>query len=143
LIEEQIVPLISQVEIEEVEKALNVPYKNVHDHLNKALSLLSDRKEPDYPNSIKESICALESLVQILLGEKGTLGDLIKKLDVHPALKQGFSNLYGWTSDEGGIRHGRVEENFKTEIAEARYMLVTTSAFINYTLLKFNDKDHI
>ena len=134
----QIIPLTSEEEIKEIEKALNTPdkYAPVREHLSKALNLLSDRKESDYPNSIKESISSLESLVQITLGEKGTLGNLIKGLNVHPALKQGFRNLYGWTSDDGGIRHGKTGESLDPEVEEARYMLVTTSAFINYVIAK-------
>lgn len=126
---------------EETEEALGVPYKGTRDHLEKALTLLSDRKKPDYANSIKESISALESLVQELLGEKGTLGQLIDELDVHPALKKGWKCFYGWTSDEGGIRHGKFGEVLEPGVAEAKYMLVTTSAFINYFVEKFSSDE--
>jgi hypothetical protein len=61
---------------------------------------LSDRRTPDYRNSVKESIYAVESLVATLVGiEKGTLGQWIKKLEeeigLHPALWTAFSSLYG------------------------------------------------
>ncbi|MGH7800977.1 MAG: AbiJ-NTD4 domain-containing protein [Thermodesulfobacteriota bacterium] len=134
-----ITPITDKEEIKELVKALNVPqdkYKPVKEHLEKGLSLMSDRENPDYANSIKESISALESIAQIQLGGKGTLGELIKKLDVHPALKQGFNNIYGWTSDEGGIRHGKTGEPLEPGLAEARYMLITSSAFINYLVVK-------
>lgn len=134
-----ITPITDKEEIKELVKALNVPrdkYKPVKEHLEKGLSLMSDKENPDYANSIKESISALESIAQIQLGEKGTLGELIKKLDVHPALKQGFNNIYGWTSDEGGIRHGKTGEPLEPGLAEARYMLITVSAFINYLIGK-------
>lgn len=135
-------PLTSEEEIKEIEKALNISdkYAPIREHLSKALNLLSDRKEPDYANSIKESISSLESLVQITLGVKGTLADLLKGLNIHPALKQGFSNLYGWTSDDGGIRHGKTSETLEPKIEEARYMLITASAFINYVIAKEKDK---
>lgn len=140
VIEGKVVPLTSEEEIKEIEKALNVPdkFKGTKAHIDKALKLMSDRKNPDYENSIKESISALESLVQVLLGEKGTLGGLLKKLDIHPAMKQGFSNLYGWTCDEGGIRHGKFGEALEPCEKEARYMLNTISAFINYLIDKFH-----
>ena len=71
------------------------------------------RECPDYRNSIKESISAVESLVATVVGEKGTLGQLIKKLEdeisLHPALRTAFGSLYGYTSDEGGIRHAILE----------------------------------
>jgi len=132
------VKLLNEVEIKEIENVFNLPekYKPVQEHLNKALKLYSDRENPDYENSIKESISAVESLVKIVLGEKGTLGQLIKKLPIEEPLKKGFSNLYGWTSAENGIRHGKTNNTQKSHEAEARYMLITCSAFINYVISK-------
>lgn len=136
----EVIPLTSKEEIKEIEKALNVPdkFKSVREHLLKALSKWSDRKNPDYENLIKESICAVESLAEMLQGKKGTLGDLIKNLDIHPALKNGFKKLYGWTSDDSGIRHGEYGESFPCGEGEARYMLITCSAFVNYVIAKFD-----
>jgi len=138
IINDIVTPLTSEEEIKEVEKALSVSdkFKPVRDHLEKALRLMSDRKDPDYENSIKESISALESLVQILRGKRGTLGKLIDELNIHPALKEGFRKLYGWASDEEGIRHGKFGEPFDLGFAEARYTLITISAFVNYLIEK-------
>ena len=139
IVNDEVVPLTSNEEIEEIEKALKAPskFQPVKDHLKKALRLFSDRKEPDYANSIKESISALESLVQILQEKRGTLGKLIDELNVHPALKEGFKKLYGWTSDEEGVRHGKFSEPLELGYSEARYMLISVSAFINYLIDKF------
>jgi len=98
--------------------------------------LLSDRNAPDYRNSIKESISAVESLVaSVLKPEKGTLGQLIKRLEdeigLHPALKQAFSSLYGYSSDEGGIRHALTEAE-RVDFNDAKFMLVVCSAFVNF-----------
>ncbi len=50
--------------------------------LKRALELFSDRGSPDYRNSIKESISAVESFVIFTTGkDKGTLGQLTKKLE--------------------------------------------------------------
>jgi len=68
----------------------------VRKHIDTALGFLCDRKSPDYRNSIKESISAVESLCMTLTGDsKSTLGDALKKLDLklHPALQKGFSSL--------------------------------------------------
>ena len=67
--------------------------------------------------------------------DKGTLGQLIKELEgkigLHPALKIAFSSLYGYTSDEGGIRHALMDaESVKFE--DAKFFLVVCSAFVNY-----------
>jgi hypothetical protein len=102
--------------------------------------LLASRDAPDYRNSIKESISAVESLVAITLGtDKGTLGQLLKRLEdeigLHPALKTAFSNLYGYASDEGGIRHALLEAE-RVEYEDAQFFLVVCSAFTNYVQSK-------
>ena len=139
--------LISQIteqeQLDEIEKALEESRGPVHTHLRRALELLSNREAPDYRNSIKESVSAVESLVGIVLGSKGTLGQLIKKLEdeinLHPALKAAFSSLYGYTSDEGGIRHALMEtENIRFE--DAKFFLVVCSAFINFVESKVTEK---
>ena len=131
--------LISQIteqeQLDEIEKALEDSRGPVHTHLRRSLELLSSRETPDYRNSIKESVCAVESLVGLVLGSKGTLGQLIKRLEdeinLHPALKTSFSSLYGYTSDEGGIRHALLEsENIRFE--DAKFFMVVCSAFINF-----------
>ncbi|RMF17416.1 MAG: hypothetical protein D6761_04305 [Candidatus Dadabacteria bacterium] len=124
--------ITEQHEVEEVDLALAKSCGPVQTHLRRALELASSREAPDYRNSIKESISAVESLVATVVGEKGTLGQLIKKLeDLHPALRDAFSTLYGYTSDEGGIRHALLESE-KVGFEEAKFFLVACSAFINY-----------
>lgn len=127
--------ITEQQEVEEIELALERARGPVHTHLRRALELLSDREAPDYRNSIKESISAVESLVAKVVGEKGTLGQLIKKLEdeikLHPALRTAFSNLYGYTSDEGGIRHAILESD-KVVFEDAKFFLVACSAFVTY-----------
>jgi hypothetical protein len=77
--------------------------------LQRALQLLSDRKAPDYRNSIKESILAVESMARVVAeNEKATLADALKALEkskkLHTALKDGFGKLYGYVNDEQGTR---------------------------------------
>ncbi|MBQ20275.1 MAG: hypothetical protein CMD31_05920 [Flavobacteriales bacterium] len=128
----------SKEEVESIEEALTITdnLKPVKTHLNRALELFSDRKSPDYRNSIKESISAVESYCSILTGNpKATLGQALKLIEknnnIHPALKNSFSSLYGYTSDADGIRHALIEDdNLNQE--DAKFMLVACSAFINY-----------
>ncbi len=109
----------------------------VRNHLQRALELLSDKKTPDYRNSIKESISAVESLVKFLSGNsKATLGDALKILiekkgRVHPSLKDAYIKLYGYTSDEGGIRHAMLDEP-NLSPADAKFFLLSCTNFINY-----------
>jgi len=124
-------------ELASLETALQADqYAPVATHLRRALELLADRNQPDYRNSIKESISAVESLARILSGNnRATLGDALRVLEtrgkLHTALRQGFSNLYGYTSDEGGIRHAMLEEPYLTS-DDAKFFLVSCSAFVNY-----------
>jgi len=138
----QIAPITSETEIRAVEEALEKasPLTGVHTHLERALEHLSDRENPDYRNSIKESISAVESLARIITGsDKATLGGALKEMDkhvsMHGALKQAFSKLYGWTSDEDGIRHALMDKG-DMSFSDAKFMLVACSAFVNYLVGK-------
>lgn len=137
-----ITPMTDKEEIKEIEKALNPPDKftPVRKHLKKALELFSDRTNPDYQNSIKECISALDSLASVIKGKKTAYTKFVDSLQLHGALKKGFSYLYGWTSDDKGIRHGTTGEKLEPLPAEARYMLVTISAFINYVIAKYGEE---
>jgi AbiJ-like protein len=131
----QITPITDKNETEAIGEAANSSTNPVVNHLKRSLELLSDRKQPDYRNSIKEAISAVEALAIILTGEKATLGQLLKNLDehvfLHPALKGAFEKLYGFTSDRDGIRHALMEQE-KVDFEDAKFMLVTCSAFINF-----------
>lgn len=133
--------LTSEEEIEEIEKVLNSPspLRPVSTHLKTALDLLSDKSKPDYRNSIKESISAVESMCNLITGGKDTLGEALKKVEtkvaIHPALKKGFSNIYGYTNDASGIRHALLDEH-NLDFEDAKFMLVSCSAFINYLVSK-------
>lgn len=131
-----ITQITCEEEIGAIEQAINKGEELVRKHLQRALELLSDRTNPDYRNSMKESISAIERLSIQETGEKkGTLGQLLKKagerIDIHPALQEAFSKLYGYTSDESGIRHALSDRDV-VDFEDAKYMLVVCSAFINY-----------
>lgn len=142
----QITPITDEQELSAVEEACKSPIDGCRKQIQKAVAFLSDREHPDYKNSIKESISAVESICQVIVGDnKATLGDALKKLEdkgvqIHPALKQGFLKLYGYSSDQGGIRHaeGMFESNVTFE--EAKFMLVSCSAFINYLIAEYGKR---
>jgi AbiJ N-terminal domain 4 len=139
-----IAEITSTEEIEEIEKAilLSSPYAGVKAHFSAAISLMSDKINPDYRNSIKESISAVESLaIKISNGSSDKFGVILKDLEqlkiIHPALKNAFSSLYGYTSDAGGIRHALLDEPNLTK-TDARFMLIACSAFVNYIIENLN-----
>jgi hypothetical protein len=137
-----VVPIMEEEEIGEIEQAqrLNNRYEKVKIHLQKALELYAKRPQPDYKNSIKESISAIEALARIITNNpSATLGDLTKQLPIHPAFRDGLNKIYGWTSDEGGIRHSQKDYKDYLESGEdeARFMLVLAHVFVNYIIKKY------
>lgn len=137
-----IVPISDQYEIGAIEQVISCKYDVVREHISKANGLLADRRQPDYENSIKESISAVEAMCEILTGIKGkdaSLGRMLKKLEengivIHPSLRSAFSALYGYTSDAKGIRHAGDIKGSPSTFEEAKYMVISCSAFINYLI---------
>jgi hypothetical protein len=145
IVNEKVVQITSEDEVKEIENAIESTDKwsSVNTHLLTALDMLADRKNPDYRNSIKESISAVESLCIIITGdENATLGkallEIEKKYFLHKALKNSFSALYGYTSDSSGIRHALSEDDDKVGFEDAKFILVSCSAFINYLKAKID-----
>lgn len=141
LVGTEIVGIVDPAECESVESALSNGPPPSTQHLTRALELLSDRVQPDYRNSVKESISAVESVCQTLAKKSGaTLGDCIASIKgltaMHPAFEKAIKQLYGYTSDEGGIRHALTEQSSLPTFADAKFMLVACSALINFLLAK-------
>lgn len=150
IIDEKVVQITSEEEIAAVEEAIHSSsrWRSVNTHLGTALTYLSNRKGPDYRNSIKESISAVEAFCIILTGDsKATLGKALAKIErdyrMHGSLKSAFNALYGYTSDEGGIRHALLEDDTPITMEDAKFMLVSCSAFINYLKAKVGSNAHI
>lgn len=142
LVDKKVVEITSEEEIASIEDALNNTnqFNGIHAHLKAALAMLADRKAPDFRNSIKESISAVEAIAQQLTGDtKTTLGAALRVLEqksaIHPALKISLSSLYGYTSDEQGIRHAMLEEP-NLSFDDAKFILVACTAFVNYLVGK-------
>ncbi|HDS01018.1 MAG TPA: hypothetical protein ENO07_03275 [candidate division Zixibacteria bacterium] len=144
IVDDEVVEITDEYEIEAIESALDHSIRASRSHLSRALDLLSDRKHPDYRNSIKESISAVEAACQTLAGmPNATLADCIKVIKnrrtIHPAFEQALLKLYGYTSDEGGIRHALTEDSIGPLFSDAKFMLVTSSAFVNFICTKASE----
>ena len=142
----KIVQITSEQETTEIDEALKntdlIIYKSVNAHLRRAIELFADRRQPDYRNSIKESISAVEAICNLIIGsDSSSLGDALKKIErehkvvIHPALRAAFDKLYGYTSSAEGIRHALLDEATLGQ-EDAKFMLVSCSAFINYLIAK-------
>jgi hypothetical protein len=134
----RLVAVTSPVEMQEIERAATPVsgFAGVSHHIEAALVLLAKKPEPDLRNSIKESISAVEAAAKLLTGEKSggidkALAILERKSGLHPSFKVALSKLYAYTSDEDGIRHPILDETNVPTFAEAKFMLVTCSAFAN------------
>ncbi|ASK87000.1 AbiJ-NTD4 domain-containing protein [Sphingorhabdus sp. SMR4y] len=142
-----LVPIADENEIQGVETALSeirlTDAAGVKAHLTKSAKMLRDG---DWATSIRESITAVESAarsaapgtkdLKSALSELGKAGHL-----KHKALQSALNQLYGYTSDEQGIRHALV---FKGEAdadeAEAVFMFGACASFVSYLLKLSNSK---
>ncbi|MFL9996743.1 hypothetical protein PQR34_35425 [Paraburkholderia sediminicola] len=138
VVNQRIVPVTNEQEIKALEEALSDrgAFALVATHLASALNHLSNRQNPDYRNSIKESISAVEAIAKVISRkEKAELGDALAALEqtgkLHGALRKGYTALYGYTSDASGIRHALMDESNLTA-DDAKYFLLACTAFVNY-----------
>ena len=104
-------------------------------HLRSAMERINNG---DWSGSIRESINAVESVARHLdPSQSDTLGAALTSLEkhrpLHPALKRGFSNIYGYTSNEEGIRHSLVDNSESPAGPdEAIFMLGACASFASY-----------
>lgn len=140
-----ITPITDPIEVQSIKQAFSDSYNKVREHLSKANRFLSDRDNPDYENSIKESISALEALAQIITktnGAQATFGKMSEKLVeqgvITTSMKAAFSALYGVASNSKGVRHSG-NNGDEVSFEEAKYNLVISTAFVNYVISKMKD----
>ena len=144
IIHNLITPITNPTEIEEIEKVIEIVPEHVEKSIKKSLELFSKKPTPDYNNAIKEIITAVEALCCTIVAESGedadTLGKAVNKLSscgivLNEHLKTAIKELYKYTCNEDGKRHGGT--TFVESSAEdARFMIVTCSAIINYLMVK-------
>ena len=113
------------------------------EHLRQAGERIRDQ---NWAGSVRASIDAVESVAkQVTAGNADTLGKALAVLErqqgLHGALKSGFSSLYGYASDEPGIRHALLNGESKVTQDEAIYMIGACAAFCSYLWRKFGSSD--
>lgn len=107
-------------------------------HLQRSVELVSARR---FAESVRESIHAVEATAILLAPGSKSLGPALSTLErsgsVHEAMKKGFSALYGFTSDERGIRHSLLDQDAaKVDEADALFMLGACASFVSYLIAK-------
>lgn len=87
---------------------------------------------PDFENSIKESVNAIESTLMILLNQpNGTLGKLIKTAGLDTDIEKLVSQAYGLASNKDFVRHGGVANQNISQL-EAEFFLEFAASAIIY-----------
>ena len=121
--------------LEAVQELNDHGLKGARNHLIQSATFLN---QGHWAKSVQESISAVES-VGVQIAPKGnTLGAALKNLSqqgisVHPALNEGFGNLYGYTSNEQGVRHALLDQG-QSNVGqdEAVFMLGACASFASY-----------
>jgi len=107
------------------------------EHLRSAAAELT---AGNFAGTVRESIHAVESAVRVLepSGDfSKALSKLEQKTNIHGALKKGFLSLYGFSSDEQGIRHPLLDKEAPSvDEADAMFMIGACSAFLSYLINK-------
>ena len=140
----QFFPCASKEQCDAIQQAI----ETVHDggmtaaaaHLREAGEHIIKRQ---YGDSIIDSIHAVESVARLIdPGAKKTLGPALDSLEragllKHTALKEGFEKLYGYTCDEQGIRHARLNKDAPdVSLDEASFMFGACASFAAYLVSK-------
>ena len=109
-------------------------------HLRDAAELMNQGK---FADSARASISAVECVARVISGEADkTLTPALKELEkrgllTHKALASGFEKLYGYTSNEKGIRHSLLEKGeANVDVEEATFMLGACASFCAYLCRK-------
>lgn len=142
------VEICSDIEIQCIDKALECEDDNIKTHLHRAISSISpSNNNPDYRNSIKESISAVGSYFRSNFGGT-TLGEAIRELKkkhpnkIHRFILDSITNLYTYTNQpDTGIRHELLSQDYIPTHSDAIFMLVNSCNTINYLTSKLSTHD--
>jgi hypothetical protein len=130
-----IVPNASPEEGEAIREAFAVlrtgPFDGARHHLQQAASFIN---AGDAPKAVAQAMHAIESVVRVIAPNNNfnqALASLNATSTIHPALKEALTRLYGYTSDEKGIRHPMLESDVaRVHMPEAVFMYGACAAFI-------------
>lgn len=120
-------------------KDINKGPEGAKTHLRKATEAINTLR---YADAVRESINCVEAVARTIDPRAQTLGHALKLLEnagvlKHKALQGAFEKLYGYTSDEKGIRHSLLEEgNPDVDLEDAIFMFAACAAFSAYLVKK-------
>ena len=138
-----IMPRMSKESGEATQQAIQViqdaGMRGAATHLSQATEHINTQQ---FADSIADSIHAVESVARQIAPKSRALSpalDSLKKAGLikHPALKKAFSELYGYTSDEQGIRHALLnKDSAEVGVDEAVFMFGACASFAAYLVNK-------
>lgn len=108
-------------------------------HFDKSLQFFRHPTRPDYENSVKEAVCAVEAAGKVLfpMAKASTLGDLVKwlgsttEVSVPKAICQTFTGVYAFRSGGDGVGHGGANGG-KATLEVTEYVLAVCASQIIY-----------
>jgi hypothetical protein len=139
--EDTIVPVGSDAEKANLERAFaDLAASEFHGARRHLQGAAEELTTGHYADSIRESIHAVESVAR-MLEPSAELSKALARLEtsanIHGALKRGFNAIYGYTSDEKGIRHPMLDKESPTvDEADAIFMIGACSSFVSYLINK-------
>ncbi|MBZ9718541.1 hypothetical protein LB519_11830 [Mesorhizobium sp. AD1-1] len=137
-----IAPVASEEDRVNLERAFadlaKVEFNGARQHLRKAAESAAAGQWAD---SVRESVHSVEATARKLIPEARELGPALTKLEesaaIHGALKKGFGAIYGFSSDEKGIRHPLIDDrSANVDETDALFMLGACAAFVSYLIGK-------
>ncbi len=121
---------------------------SAREHYDKALRFFRNPTKPDFENTVKEAVCAVEAAGKVLFpgAKAATLGDLAKwlatcaDLSVPKALCQTITGVYAFRSGGDGVGHGGATGGIATgHVAE--YILGVCASQIIYLVDIANEQE--
>lgn len=118
-------------------------------HYDKAMNFFRSPSKPDYENSVKEAVCAVEAAGKVLFptSKSSTLGELAKwlanttEVSVPKALAQTVTAIYAYRCGGNEVGHGGADGGVATaEVAE--YVLAVCASQIIYFVDLSNSRDN-
>ena len=116
-------------------------------HFEKALNFYYQLHEPDYPNSIKEAVCALEDCVERLTDKPASkkfsaaINEMKREEQIPVTIAEGINKLHAYRGAASGVSHAAPEGSRVTEV-EAELVLDLVSSYIVYFCNLFPHKEN-
>ena len=135
----KVIPVMSDIELEELKKASMTGIKEVDQAFNEAIDLLSNKVEPDYNAVIAKASNALEAMVLSVARNNSatadTLGRAITQMknngyDIDSDFEEVLRKTYKYACN-AGIRHGG-ENPVSASEKDALFVLSVCASCINY-----------